>query len=219
MKNIGKILLKTIPWVIVITLLVLAFCVVYMYYLLPPYWDKTFGPLDERFYFGPNAFYLDCMLKQGKFPLWNPLSYCGMPFAADPQSSACYPPHLIRAWLTPAFDPYATVVSLHVTRFLHILLAGVGVILLLKRYSIGWMSSLVGALIFMFNAYAIIYYTEFYVYPLVISWTPWILWAAHGTWYAPDRRTSLVYMYLVILFFSLSTLAGFPQLSLYVGLI
>ncbi len=199
--------------------LLCAALLVYSYFLLPPYWDKTFGQLDERFYFAPQAFFLDTSLQNGEFPLWNPLAYCGMPFAGDPQASACYPPQLIRSFLTPPFDPHATTVSLHVLRFLHLLLAGLGVLFLAGLYGLSVPARLVGAFAFMFNAFNIIYFTEFYVYALVIVWAPWVLWAAKSTFIAQRLSVRIAYASTTVLFYALSTLAGFPQLSLYLGLL
>ena len=204
---------------IVFACLLGASLVVYGYYLVPPHWDKAFGPLDERFYFAPQAFFLDVSLRNGEFPLWNPLSYCGMPFAADPQASACYPPHLVRSLLTPAYDPFATTTSIHFLRFLHLLWAGLGVICLARLYGLSLPACIVGALAFMFNAFNIIYFTEFYVYPLVIVWAPWVLWAAKRAFLERDRAPRIVYAVYAIIFFAYSTLAGFPQLSLYLGLL
>ena len=191
---------------------------IYWYFLAPPYWDKTFGQLDERFYFAPQAFFLDVSLQKGEFPLWNPLAYGGMPFAADPQASACYPPHLIRSLLTPSFDPFATAVSLHLLRFLHLLWAGLGVVCLARLYRLSLPACLVGALAFMFNMFNIIYFTEFYVYSLLVVWVPWVLWAAKKAFQSQSLRNSIAFAILAALFFALSTLAGFPQLSLYLGL-
>ncbi|NLV46300.1 MAG: hypothetical protein GXY07_17575 [Candidatus Hydrogenedentes bacterium] len=199
--------------------LVCASLYVYSYYWEQPRWDKAFGPLDERFYFAPQAFLLDVSLRNGEFPLWNPLSYCGMPFAADPQASACYPPHLVRSLLTPAYDPWATTASLHILRLLHLLWAGLGVICLARLYKLSLPAALVGALAFMFNAFNIIYFTEFYVYPLVIVWAPWVLWAAKRAFDETETAPRIVYAVFTTIFFAYSTLAGFPQLSLYLGLL
>lgn len=204
---------------IVFSCLIGAAVAVYGYYLVPPRWDKAFGPLDERFYFAPQAFYLDTSLRNGEFPLWNPLSYCGMPFAADPQASACYPPHLVRSLLTPAYDPFATTVGLHLLRFLHLLWAGLGVVCLARLYGLSLPAGIAGALAFMFNAFNIIYFTEFFVYPLVIVWAPWVLWAAKRAFQEREAAPRIVYAMYAVIFFAYSTLAGFPQLSLYLGLL
>lgn len=213
-----RIIFRVVGFVFVLGCLTAASLVVYHYFLTPPHWDKTFGQLDERFYFGPQAFFLDASLQKGEFPLWNPLAYCGMPFAADPQASACYPPHLIRSLLTPSFDPFATAVSLHLLRFLHLLWAGLGVVCLARLYRLSLPACLVGAFAFMFNMFNIIYFTEFYVYSLVVVWVPWVLWAAKKAFHAQSSRGSIAFAVLATLFFALSTLAGFPQLSLYLGL-
>ena len=71
----------------------------------------------------------------------------------------------------------------------------------------------------MFNAYNIIYFTEFLVYALVIVWAPWVLWAAKRAFDETKMNLRFLYAFLTVIFFACSTLAGFPQLSLYLGLL
>lgn len=44
------------------------------------------GRYDIYRYYGPITFYLDFCLSQGELPLWNPVVYCGLPNAANPQA-------------------------------------------------------------------------------------------------------------------------------------
>lgn len=196
-----------------------ALAAVYCCYVTPPTWGKFFGMVDDRCYYGPNAFFLDASLRNGEFPLWNPLTYCGLPFAADPQSNACYPFHILRSYLTPSFNPYATVLSMKILVLLHILLGCFGAYLLAKSYALSRWASMTAAVIFMLNPYSIIYNTEFYVFPLITAWIPWVLLSAHYTFTARGMRQTLLYMTGTIVCFTLSTLGAFPQLSLYMGLI
>ncbi len=193
--------------------------VVCQYYLQPPLFNKNFGLLDGRNYFGPNAFFLDVSLRNGEFPLWNPLSYCGMPFAADPQANACYPFHLLRSVLTPAYNPYATAAGLHLLVVLHLLMAGLGVVCLAREYGLSRWAGLAGAFVFMLGPFSIIYGTEFYVYPLVTSWAPWILWAAHRAFTARRFSDRVFYTAWTALLYGMSTLGAFPQLTLYIGVL
>lgn len=191
---------------------------VYGFYLVPPRWDKNFGVADNRHFFGPNTFFLDSSLKNGEYPLWNPLSYCGLPFAADGQASACYPFHLLRSVLTPPFDPYASAAGMQILMVLHILLAGLGVFCLAQSYGLGILASTVCGLVFMFSPYGMIYFSDYYVYPLTTVWAGWILWAVRRTLLARGLTQRLRRGAWAVIFFSMSALGGFPQLCLYIGI-
>lgn len=140
-----------------------------------------------------------------------------MPFSADPQSNACYPFHLLRSIITPAYDQYATAISLHIMILVHLLFAGLGVVLLAREYGLSRWAGLAGAMVFIAGPFSLIYCTEFYVYPLVTSWAPWIVWAAQRTLTVQNISGRLYYAAWTALFFGLSTLGAFPQLTLYIG--
>jgi len=202
---------------IALVLYLLATALVYGFYLKPPLWDKNFGVADNRHFFGPNTFYLDSSLKNGEYPLWNPLAYCGLPFSADGQTSACYPVHLLRSILTPAFDPYASAVGMQILMVLHVIWAGLGAFFLAQSYGLSIGAATVSGLAFMFSPYSLIYFTDYYVYAMTLTWAAWILWAVRRTLYATNRYQRLWNGTWAILLFSMSTLGGFPQLSLYIG--
>lgn len=203
---------------IALLIFIAATFLVYGFYLEEPRWDKNFGVADNRHFFGPNTFYLDSALKNGEFPLWNPLAYCGLPFSADGQASACYPFHLLRSYLTPAFDPYASAAGMQILMVLHILWAGLGAFFLAQSYGLSFCAATVCGLAFMFSPFSIIYFTDYYVYSLTLSWTGWILWALRRTLRARTKSQRLWNGAWAVIFFSLSSLGGFPQLSLYIGI-
>ena len=203
---------------IALVLYIIATALVYGFYLRPPLWDKNFGVADNRHFFGPNTFYLDSSLKNGEFPLWNPLAYCGLPFSADGQTSSCYPFHLLRSVLTPAFDPYASAAGMQLLLVLHVIWAGLGAFFLAQSYGLSVGAATVSGLAFMFSPYSMIYFTDYYVYAMTLTWAAWILWAVRRTLYAGNRLQRLWNGTWAVMFFSISTLGGFPQLSLYTGI-
>ncbi|HPO16177.1 MAG TPA: YfhO family protein [Candidatus Hydrogenedentes bacterium] len=200
-----------------LVLFIIATSLVYGCYLQPPRWDKNFGISDNRHFFGPNTYYLDASLKNGEYPLWNPLAYCGLPFSADPQTNACYPFHLLRSVLTPGFNPYASAAGKQILMVLHVLWAGLGAFFLAQSYGLSFGASMVCGLAFMFNPYSITCYTDYYVFALTIPWTPWILWAVRGALWARNNVRRVWFFSWSVIFFSMSTLGGFPQLSLYIA--
>lgn len=50
---------------------------------------------DTVAYFYPLYTYLAARWRQGEWPLWNPYLFAGVPFLANPQSGALYPPNLL----------------------------------------------------------------------------------------------------------------------------
>ena len=81
----------------------------------------SLGLLDFWRYHTPNAFFLDCCVHQGEFPLWNPLVMCGEPFAANPQTGVFYPFNLARSLLTAWPTPLRTHTGLMALIGLHTL--------------------------------------------------------------------------------------------------
>src|ERR1700723_2700107 len=61
--------------------------------------DQCFYRIDATCFFEPLCSYIGESLKHGRFPLWNPLSYCGMPQIAISSPSALYPPNWLFAVL------------------------------------------------------------------------------------------------------------------------
>jgi len=55
---------------------------------------KVAGTQDSHLLNGPRMFFMDSRLAEGDFPLWNPHTYLGVPFAAHPLSQAFYPASL-----------------------------------------------------------------------------------------------------------------------------
>src|SRR5207245_1091958 len=54
---------------------------------------RILAGLDTEAYFYPNASYLAASLRTGRIPLWNPLIFAGVPFLANSQVGALYPPN------------------------------------------------------------------------------------------------------------------------------
>ena len=87
--------------------------------------DEVRGLYDVYRYFGPITFFLDYSIHSGEFPLWNPLTYCGMPLTGNPQSFLFYPPNLVRALLTTNPTPARSNISLAIMWRLHLIFMAV----------------------------------------------------------------------------------------------
>jgi len=75
------------------------------------------------------------VLKTGHLPLWNPLLGMGAPLLANYQSALLYPPNLLLFLFGPEYG-HGVLVTLH------LIWAGVGMALLVRRLGLDWDASL-----------------------------------------------------------------------------
>jgi hypothetical protein len=177
---------------------------------------KLSGLYDVHRYFGPLAFYMDTCIQSGEFPLWNPVTYCGMPYAANPQVAALYPPNLLRSLLTVAPTPYRTQFGLVALMGLHMLLAFGGTYLLARSHRLSRSGAWTAALAFTFSALMVRRVCEYhFVYTL--NWLPLLLFMAKQLLDAPDWPGKLRWGAAGGLVFGTATLGGFFQIVNYMG--
>lgn len=115
----------------------------------------------------------DSVARWGQVPLWNPLWLGGQPLLADPLAAMLYPPH----WLTFLFPGLATYNFL---LFLHLVWTGVGQYRLTRELGLRQVSAFVAAtgwagLPKLLGTIGLGHVTLVYA----VSWTPWLLLAAH----------------------------------------
>jgi hypothetical protein len=77
-------------------------------------------------------------LRLGHLFLWNPNQGCGMPGLATLQAGFLYPPHAVYLFL-----PTAT--GMGVMALFHIVLAGLGMLILCRSWKLGWLAAVAGA--------------------------------------------------------------------------
>jgi hypothetical protein len=133
--------------------------------------------------FAPGADYSDALIAHlsnalflhrsvatwGEIPLWNPTILSGMPFAADPLSGLWYPP----LWLLGVF-PVA--LALNLVFWAHLVLGGVGMILLLRREGLPRLAAFGGGLV-MTGMPKVVAHVGLGHLTLVcaVAWSPWVL--------------------------------------------
>ena len=179
------------------------------------------GAGDSHWYFGPQSLYLDWAISRGEFPLWSPLQFCGQPFAANPQSGACYPPNLLRSLLTAAFSSDTTALGTHAgllaLAVFHLFVAGLGTFTFARELGLSRGAALVSTWAFVFSA-SFVRRVVAHQFLGVVAWLPWILLglrrAGRADTSTSRRRRNLVGATFA---FGLGTLGGFPQLSIYMG--
>jgi hypothetical protein len=147
--------------------------------LFPPE-GFALGGLDIRGLFYPWLNLLHESIRHGILPLWDPNQFAGYPFLANPQIGAFYPP----TWLTIVL-PTRIGISWYVV--LHLWLAGVGMLLFVKRTGNGWLGAGLAAITFMLSGFmAVRVFAGHIGLIATYAWLPWLLL---GTIWAAERET------------------------------
>lgn len=159
----------------------------------------------NSFYYPLSAFAAN-QIHAGHFPLWNPYLYTGAPFAADYQTGALYPPNLL-VWAIVRPFTYGTFEALAI---FHVWWASVTMYGFARTIGLRRASSLVAGITFAYGGFmtAQIGHTPMVA---VASWLPAILLALYRA-----RQGSVGWTVLAGLALTLATLAGHPQVLLYV---
>ncbi len=144
-------------------------------------------------------------LKQGIFPLWNPLIFCGRPFVADIQLGCFYLPNLLHLIIPP--EQAFTILTI-----LHLLMALWGAYIFFYRaLKAAPAAATLAAIIFVFNGFFLTrLYSGNVLFIFTATWTPWIFFS-FIQWLT---RQSLRYAALTAILMAFQLLAGAPQLAL-----
>ncbi len=152
-------------------------------------------------------------LWSGHLPLWNPHLFSGTPLAADPQNGLLYPINLLTFLLSRQIT-YRTLEGLSL---LHFWWMGLGTYIFLRELPRGrrlnrW-AALAGALAMTFSDPMLVHFGNLNLIA-VASWLPWVLWAFRRGEIGPNWRWTAGAGLLL----GIGTLAGHPQMSLFIGL-
>ena len=107
---------------------------------------QTYFIRDAIMQFSPWKAFAAGNISNGKIPLWNPYTYCGMPFLANMQSALFYPPGIVFYFL-----PFVTAYKLYI--LFHFAAAFFFMYALMKDFGTGKISSFLAGIVFAFNGY------------------------------------------------------------------
>jgi hypothetical protein len=107
-------------------------------------------PWDSKLQFYPFFRFLGESFKAGVLPFWNPYHYAGHPSIADPQSLVFNPIFMALA----AVWPDAPMLWFDVAVGLHLLIGGIAILMLSRRWGFGLAGGVLAALIFMYGGSA-----------------------------------------------------------------
>lgn len=124
---------------------------------------------DISFFFEPLLSFICHCLKQGQLPLWNPLSYCGMPQVAIPSPGIFYPFTYLFAVL-PFNSALASIMLFHQ------MVAAAGFFLLVESLGWGLMAAAVASMGYALCGYMFCLQTN-YTLVATASWLPLLVFA------------------------------------------
>lgn len=157
---------------------------------------------DVTFLFHPAVLYGAAAIRAGRFPLWNPHVFGGVPFFANPQTALLFPLTALAYVLPPAL-------ALTLMSVLKLSVAGAGMYWFLRRLDVGRFPALVGALAFEFNA-------------LLVTWLEWsntgpviLLPVLFGLTEVLRERAGARPVAVLALAVALAVFAGYPQRVVY----
>lgn len=102
---------------------------------------------DSKDQFYPTLRFVTESIRSGESPFWNPYVFGGYPTVSDPQSML-FSPLALALMLVPREPSMGWFDTIE---FLHILLGGIGILLLSARFGVSRIAGLYGALVYMFG--------------------------------------------------------------------
>ncbi|MEE9513979.1 MAG: YfhO family protein [Anaerolineales bacterium] len=150
------------------------------------------------------------VLKTGHLPLWNPLLGMGAPLLANYQSALLYPPNLLLFLFGPEYG-HGVLVTLH------LIWAGIGMALLVRRLGLGRLSQVIAGLSYSLSGY-LVARTWFISINHAAAWLPWIIYATERLFESVSRknlRQLYPSVFLLAVAFSFQWLAGHAQTAFY----
>ena len=147
-------------------------------------------------------------IRHGRFPLWDPSIYCGLPFAGNIQAALFYPP----TWLLFAvniFSRHVLFKTLEAWVFLHGWLAFCLCYIWLRGRSLSCIASVLGSMVFAFGGYMVSQNTHVGIVT-GYCWTPLAWLGIDQALRASSWRPMWRPMWKVVAASALCFLAGYP---------
>ncbi|MBN2307637.1 MAG: YfhO family protein [Candidatus Hydrogenedentes bacterium] len=195
-----------------VVVMALATAAVYTWVLAGTDELRFVGTGDATWGCGPSAFLMDYAVQHGEIPFWNPLAFCGMPYAAHPGRPAFYPPYLLRSALTVHPTPLRTHAGLAILIGLHVVLAGLGAFLLARSQGISRAGAFVTAFAFAFGSNFIMRTVlGHWLYVGIAAWFPFLLLAMGKALGAARRRDKIYFAVAGGIALGMAVHCGVPQ--------
>lgn len=144
-------------------------------------------------------------IKSGKFPLWNPSYFLGMPLFANFQNS------LINFTNIVFFLPLSKATNWGLMIYLQSLFSLTSIFLYLKSIKIKTLPSLIASLVYSYSLFTIVW-LEYGVHIYTAAFLPLILLCVEKL----QKTKSLKYLTLISILVALQIYGGYPQYAIYI---
>jgi hypothetical protein len=144
--------------------------------------QATFFYRDFGVFTYPVAFYQRESFWRGELPLWDPLNNCGIPFLAQWNTSALYPPTLFYLIFPLSW-------SLGVFGLGHLFFGGMGMYFLARRWTGNPLAASIAGAVFAFNGLSwqlLVWVSNLAAW----AWMPWVILAMERAWQKGEPTTS-----------------------------
>jgi hypothetical protein len=165
-------------------------------------------PWDFRTFHLSLAGFIAESFRRGEFPLWDPYSYCGMPFYANLQAQVYYPPTIVTILIGNLTGGGHLAYFLEWQVVLHVFMAGVFAYWLLRRLEASRAAALLGATVFQLGGF-FASQTQHLGDMDAAAWLP-LAWLAVITL---GRQFSWRWLGALSMALAMALLAGFPAMS------
>ncbi len=188
---------------------------VILFFLPTIFGRRTFPRGDFTALYLPYNIFFRNALAAWRLPVWNPYSYSGHPFLADPQSAVFYP---LNALVTLLSSSWTTLAGryywLQIEAIAHFFLAGLFTYLLVRTLSGEKRAGLMGATVFMFSGYLTGYPALQLTILRTAIWLPLLLWLLLQAFRELPRWRWWI---LFALTYAIAYFAGHPQTFIYLS--
>ena len=116
----------------------------------PWFVEKRTIPFDSKDYFYPSLYFVSQSIRNGALPFWNPYVYGGYPMVSDPQANIFSPVALLLMIIVDKPSVY----WFDGVELLHVLIGGLGMVLLSVRFGRSATAGLFSAAVYMFGGSA-----------------------------------------------------------------
>jgi hypothetical protein len=169
--------------------------------------DRHVIPWDFRYYHYPIFHFMAQSFRRGQLPLWDPYTYCGMPFYAGFQNQVFYPPTVIAVLLSNMVGGDHLFYMMEVQLIAHVLLGGYLTYLLLRVLDASRGAAVIGASVFQLGPFFVSQAQHLHAVDAV-AWLPLILLSVVRLGQRPTAR----WMTILAIGWAMCVLAGFPAI-------
>jgi len=164
--------------------------------------------------FIPWRHYAWTMLREGIFPLWNPLNGLGAPLLANYQLALFYPPSLPLFLLDELWGPAGLAWGFTLLVPLHLAWGALGVVRLMRQLGVRQRGQIVSGLAFGMGGYLV---ARGSFYPMIWAavWLPWILTGIERLLTSKSKVEGMRAGLRLALYIAMLLLAGHAQVAWY----